>query len=320
MPLSARTVYPEIEPYQRRTLAVSGLHTLYVEESGNPHGKPVLFLHGGPGAGTGPFHRRFFDPSFYRIILVDQRGSGKSTPFASLVENTTWDLVADLEKLRAALGIERWLIFGGSWGSTLALAYATEHPHPVSGLILRGIFLCRSTEIAWFYQNGASAIFPDAWEQFLEPIPVGERRDLVQAYYRRLTGADERVQRQAAQAWSVWEGSTVHLIPDPTEIQESAEPDTALALARIECHYMVNRAFMPADTTLLERASSLRHIPCRIIQGRYDIVCPATSAWDLARVLPQAELRIVPDAGHSAREPGIASALVQATDDFKILN
>jgi proline iminopeptidase len=317
--MSPRILYPPVEPYHTGTIAVSNLHTLYYEEVGNPYGKPVLFLHGGPGGGTNPFQRRFFDPTFYRAILVDQRGCGKSTPAASLVENTTWDLVADLEKLRALLGIEKWLVFGGSWGSTLALAYATQHPAAVLGLILRGIFLCRSTEISWFYQNGASQLYPDAWEKFLAPIPPAERGDLVQAYHRRLTGPDATLQLQAAQAWSVWEGSTAHLYPNPKAIEESADPPKALALARLECHYMVNRAFMETDTTLLERAAALPAIPCRIIQGRYDIVCPPTSAWELARVMPQAELRLVPDAGHSALEPGILSELVQAADDFKVL-
>jgi proline iminopeptidase len=319
MTMPLRAPYPEIEPYHTGFLKVSDLHSIYYEEAGNPQGQPIVFLHGGPGGGTGPAQRRFFDPQFYRIILFDQRGCGKSTPFAELLENTTWDLVEDIEKLRRSLGIERWVVFGGSWGSTLALAYATQHPQPVRGLILRGIFLCRSSEVHWFYQDGASHVFPEAWEKYLAPIPLEERGDLVQAYRRRLTHADERVRLEAAVSWSVWEASTTHLFQDQKSIQESAEPQKALPLARIENQYMLNRAYMKSDTYLLEKAAEINHLPCRIVQGRYDMCCPATSAWELTKAMPRADLRLVPDAGHSAMEPGIASELVRATDDFKEL-
>ncbi len=317
--MSLRPPYPEIEPYHTGFLKVSDLHTLYYEESGNPQGQPIVFLHGGPGGGTAPGQRRFFDPQFYRIILFDQRGCGKSTPFAELGENTTWDLVDDIEKLRQTLGIERWVVFGGSWGSTLALAYATHHPQPVRGLIMRGIYLCRSSEVRWFYQDGASHVFPEAWEKFLALIPPEERGDLVQAYHRRLTHPDESVRLEAAVSWCVWEASTTHLYPDQESIQEYAEPQKALPLARIENQYLINRAYMKSDTYLLEKAAEINHLPCRIVQGRYDMCCPATSAWELCRAMPRADLRMVPDAGHSALEPGIASELIRATDDFKEL-
>lgn len=310
----SRTLYPEISAYHAAFLPVSDLHSLYYEESGNPQGRPVVFLHGGPGAGISPNQRRFFDPAFYRIILFDQRGAGRSTPNAELRDNTTWDLVADIEKLRAHLGIERWLVFGGSWGSTLALAYAVTHPDRVLGLVLRGVFLCRTSELAWFYRDGASHVFPETWEKFIAPIPPAERGDLVAAYYRRLTSPDVKVQVEAARAWNAWESSAVHLFPEV----ETKPEDVAhtLSMGRIECHYMFNRAFMQSDTWLLERLSAIRHIPCRIVQGRYDMCCPATTAWEVSRALPQADLRLVTDAGHSAFEPGIASELVQATDDF----
>lgn len=312
-------LFPEIEPYRTGMLPVSDLHTLYYEEVGNPNGKPVVYLHGGPGAGISAKSRRFFDPAFYRIILFDQRGSGKSTPYAELRENNTWELVADIEKLREHLGIDRWLVFGGSWGSTLALSYAVRHPQRVQGLVLRGIFLCRSSEIHWFYQEGASHIFPDAWEQYLEPIPVAERGDLVGAYYRRMTqpnSAEEQL--QAAVAWCVWEASTAALIPNPQKIAEAANPAQVLSFAPIECYYMLNRAFMPSDEYLLgEIAARLQDIPCRIIQGRYDQVCPIQTAWELSKALPGAELQIVPDAGHSSFDPGMTTLLIQATNDFK---
>ncbi len=316
MPL--RTLYPEIAPYRSAFLPVSDLHTIYYEECGNPQGQPVVFLHGGPGAGLIPKHRQFFDPTFYRIILLDQRGAGRSTPTGALRQNTTWDLAEDLEKLRLALGIDRWLVFGGSWGSTLALAYAVIHPQPVLGLILRGVFLCRSSEIHWFYQEGASYLFPDLWEKFLAPIPLEERSDLVAAYYRRLTGASEAECLSAACTWNEWESSTIHLLP-PTDEEEPEDPQHTLSFARIECHYMVSRAFMPSDSYLLERIPSLGGIPARIVQGRYDVCCPAITAWEVKQALPEADLRLVPDAGHSAFEADIASELVQATDDFKTL-
>jgi proline iminopeptidase len=313
-----RGLFPEISPYHTGFLPVSDLHTLYYEECGNPQGQPVVFLHGGPGAGLNPRQRQFFDPAFYRIILLDQRGAGQSTPGGELRQNTTWDLVSDLEKLRAALGVEHWLVFGGSWGSTLALAYAAFHPEPVVGLILRGVFLCRSSEIHWFYQDGASHIYPEAWEKFLEPIPPAERQELVQAYYRRLTSASQDERLAAALAWNTWESSTAHLLPPP-EDEEPTNPQHELAFARIECHYMVNRAFMPSDSYLLEQIGALRRTPTRIVQGRYDVCCPAVTAWEVRQALPQADLRIVPDAGHSSLEPGITSELVQAADDFKAL-
>ncbi len=313
-----RTLYPAVSPYKTGFLPVSDLHTIYYEECGNPQGQPVVFLHGGPGAGLNPRQRQFFDPAFYRIILLDQRGAGQSTPNGELRENTTWDLVSDLEKLRSALGLERWLVFGGSWGTTLALAYAFLHPEPVLGLILRGIFLCRASEIDWFYQDGASHIYPEAWEKFLAPIPRGRRQNLVAAYYQRLTSASQDERLEAALAWNGWENSAVYLLPPP-EDEEPIDPQHELSFARIECHYMVNRDFMPSDTFLLEGIRSLGHIPTRIVQGRYDICCPPVTAWEVKQALPQAELRWVPDAGHSSFEPGIASELIRATDDFKFL-
>jgi proline iminopeptidase len=312
-----RELYSPIEPYAQGYLKVSALHELYYEQCGNPDGQPVLFLHGGPGGGTDPNHRRFFDPAAYRIVLFDQRGCGKSRPHAALEENTTWHLVADIERLRAELGIDQWLVFGGSWGSTLALAYAETHPASVRGLVLRGIFLCRAKEIQWFYQEGASAIFPDRWEEFLAPIAEAERGDLLHAYHRRLTSDDEAMRLRAARAWSVWEASTLRLVPDPKVIADFAEPERALALARIECHYFVNRIFLETDDWLLAHVGAVRGIPGVIVQGRYDVVCPTMSAWDLHRAWPEAQLVIVPDAGHHALEPGIVDALVSATDRFR---
>ncbi len=316
-PAARRTLYPSIEPYRTGRLRVSDTHELYFEESGNPNGKPVVFLHGGPGGGSDGKQRRFFDPQAYRIVLFDQRGCGKSTPHASLEHNTTWDLVADIEKLRTELGIARWQVFGGSWGSTLALAYAETHPEAVTELVLRGIFLLRKSEIDWFYQRGAGAIFPDAWEDYLAPIPEAERSDLVRAYYKRLTSDDARVRQEAARAWSVWEGRTSCLFPNEELIQRTAGDAFALAFARIECHYFVNDGFFAPGEGLLERVDRIRHIPTVIVQGRYDVVCPAESAWALHRAMPEATLKIVPDAGHSAFEPGIVHELVSATDAWK---
>ena len=310
-----RELYPSIEPYAAQRLPVSGGHQLYLEQVGHPDGIPVLFLHGGPGAGCEPYHRRFFDPATYRIILFDQRGCGRSTPHASLADNTTWDLVADMEIVRQELGIDRWLLFGGSWGSTLALAYAETHPDRVLGLVLRGIFLCRDEEIAWFYQSGASKIFPDYWENFLAPIPTAERGDLLSAYHRRLTGENEVQRMAAAKAWSIWEGRTASLQPNAAVIDFFSHPHTALSLARIECHYFVNQAFLRPNQ-LLEDASKLAGIPGIIVQGRYDLICPMTSAWELHRAWRGSELIVVPDAGHSAAEPGTRSALIEATDRF----
>lgn len=308
-------LYPPIEPYATHRVAVDDVHRLYLEECGNPEGIPAVFLHGGPGAGCEPGHRCFFDPARYRIILFDQRGSGRSTPHAELAENTTWHLVADMEQIRRQLGIDRWLVFGGSWGSTLALAYAQTHPERVSALVVRGIFLCRDQEIHWFYQEGASWAFPDLWQDFLAPIPESERGDLLHAYHRRLTGNDEIARMAAAKAWSLWEGRTITLLPNPDVQALFAEPHLALSLARIECHYFVNHAFLEPEQ-LLRDAHRLAGIPGVIVQGRYDLICPVRSAWELHKAWPEAELKIIPDAGHAAFEPGIRAALVEATDRF----
>jgi proline iminopeptidase len=308
--------YPSIEPYRTHRLKVSGLHDIYVEESGNPAGRPAIFVHGGPGGGSEPWHRQFFNPQKYRIVLFDQRGCGRSTPHAELRENTTWDLVADMEKIREMLGIERWLVFGGSWGSTLGLAYAETHPQRVSALVLRGIFLLRKAEIDWFYQEGASWIFPDAWEHYLKPIPASERGDLVAAYHRRLTSDDPQVRGAAAKAWSIWEGATSKLFPSADMIARFGGDSFAEAFARIECHYFANRGFFDRDDQLLANVDRVRNIPAVIIQGRYDVVCPMKSAWDLHRAWPEADFQIVGDAGHAASEPGILSKLVEASDRF----
>lgn len=309
-------LYAPVDVRIQGMLPVSALHSVYFEESGNPDGIPVVFVHGGPGAGTEPTHRRFFDPKRYRIVLFDQRGSGRSTPHAELRENTTWDLVADMERIRVHLGIEKWAVFGGSWGSTLALAYAETHPERVLGLVLRGIFLLRDKEIDWFYQGGAHMLFPDAWEDYLAPIPGEERGDLVAAYYKRLTSEDPEVRLAAARAWSIWEARTSKLLVSEDLVRKYDDAPFALAFARIECHYFVHRGFFQRDDQLLAGASKLRDIPGWIVQGRYDVVCPMTSAWELHRAWPEAKLTIVPDAGHSAFEPGIEAALVAATDEL----
>jgi proline iminopeptidase len=314
---SRRTLYPDIEPYDRGTLRVSPLHAIYYEQSGNPKGKPVVFVHGGPGGGSDPRQRRFFDPSAYRIILFDQRGCGRSVPHASLEENTTWHLVADMEALRTHLHIARWQVFGGSWGSTLALAYAEKFPHVVTELVLRGIFLLRKSEIDWFYQRGASALFPDAWEDYLAPIPEAERGDLLHAYYTRLTSENTAERLRAAKAWSVWEGRTSFLFQNDELVAKNDQDDYALAFARIEAHYFVNRGFFEKETQLLDDVHRIRHIPAVIAQGRYDVVCPMESAWALHRAWPEAKLVVVPDAGHSALEAGTLHALVSATDRFR---
>ena len=311
-------LYPEIPTYREGRLKVSDLHEIYFEESGNPNGKPVVFVHGGPGAGTSGKHRRFFDPQKYRIILFDQRGAGKSTPHACLVENTTWHLVEDMRKLRKHLGISRWQVFGGSWGSTLALAYAETHPETVTELVLRGIFLLRKKEISWFYQEGANAIFPDAWEGYVAPIPPAERGDLVKAYHRRLTSEDPKVLLEAAIAWSTWEGRASKLLPDEEFVSTYSEDTFAKAFARIECHYFINRGFLDHDDQLLRNVEKIRKIPAVIVQGRYDACCPMDSAWALHRAWPEAELVVIPDAGHSAFEPGISRALVASTDRFAL--
>lgn len=312
-----RTLYPALEPHHVGRLRVSDLHELHYEVSGNPDGKPVVFLHGGPGGGTEPRMRRFFDPAAYRIVLFDQRGCGKSTPHAELRDNTTWDLVADVERLREHLGVERWMVFGGSWGSTLALAYAESHPDRVTELVLRGIFLVRKKEIDWFYQRGASALFPDAWEHYLAPIPEAERHDLLAAYRRRLTSDDPSIRQAAARAWSVWEGSTSTLFPDVDLVAKTSGDAFSLAFARIENHYFVHGCWFDPEDQLLANVDRIRHLPCVIVQGRYDVVCPMESAWELHKRWPEADLQVVPDAGHSAMEPGNVDRLVRATDRFR---
>jgi proline iminopeptidase len=315
--IERRSFYPEIEPYRTGRLRVSPEHELYFEESGNPEGKPVVFLHGGPGGGTEPKQRRFFDPDAYRIVLFDQRGCGKSTPHASLVENTTWHLVSDIEALRKHLGIERWQVFGGSWGSALALAYAEVHPERVTELVLRGIFMLRKQEIDWFYQRGASAIFADAWEEYLAAIPASEHGDLLHAYYKRLTSDDAKVRQAAARAWSVWEGRTSCLTPNADLVAKYGGDEFAIAFARIECHYFVNDGWFDRGRGLLENARKLAEIPGVIVQGRYDVVCPMETAWALHKAWPKAELRIVGDAGHAATEPGTLHELISATDRYR---
>lgn len=311
-----RELYPPIEPYLEGDLKVSDRHTLHFEISGNPAGKPVVFLHGGPGGGTIPVYRQFFDPQRWRIVLFDQRGCGRSQPYAELEDNTTWHLVDDIEKLRQHLAIDQWVVFGGSWGSTLALAYAQTHPERCKGLILRGIFTLRPEEIAWFYQSGASYLFPDAWETYLAPIPVEEQDNLLAAYYRRLTHEDESVRLAAAKAWSIWEASTSKLIPDPSLVTKFGQDTFAIAFARIECHYFVHGGFFDTPDQLLKNAAQLRSIPGVIVQGRYDVVCPMKTAWELHRAWPEADFVLVPGAGHSATEVGIVDALVQASDRF----
>ena len=311
-----RTLYPAITPYMTGMLAVDDRHTLYYEQCGNPDGKPVVLLHGGPGAGCSPKMRRFHDPRQYRIVLFDQRGSGRSTPHADLVDNTTWDLVADIERLRTTLGIARWQVFGGSWGSTLALAYAQAHPGLVTELVLRGIFMLRRWELEWFYQQGASRMFPDAWQPFLEAIPEAERDDMIAAYHRRLTSDDEATRLSAARAWSVWEGATSFLREDPGFVTGHEDAAFALAFARIENHYFTHRGFLEVDDQLLRDAHRIADIPGVIVHGRYDVVCPLQNAWDLHKAWPKADLAISPTSGHSAFEAENTDALVRATDAF----
>lgn len=309
-------LYPEIEAYHTDTLAVSDIHTLYYEEVGNPEGKPIVFLHGGPGGGCSAHYRRFFDPKKWRVILFDQRGCGRSTPFAELRENTTWDLVEDIEKIREHLGIKSWSVFGGSWGSTLALSYAVTHPENVAGLFLRGIFMLRGKEIKWFYQEGAHRIYPDAWEHYIAPIPEEERGNFIEAFYKRLTSDNPEIRSEAAKAWSVWEASTSKLIQDQNLMQAFGTDRFAEAFARIECHYFINQGFFEEDNFLLNNISKIRHIPAIIVQGRYDVVCPAESAWELHRAWPEADFHMIQDAGHSLSEEGISKILVEATDRF----
>lgn len=313
----SKSFFPPIQPFQTHRLKVSAIHEIYLAEYGNPAGKPVILVHGGPGAGSNATMPRYHDPAAYRIVMFDQRGAGRSTPHAELAENTTWDLVADIERIRQHLGIDRWQLFGGSWGSCLSLAYAQTHPDRVTELILRGIFTLRRKEIEWFYQKGASYLLPEAFEDFVKPIPEEERGDMVAAYYRRLTGADEEVRLACARAWSMWEGAALSLLPNPARVAAFGTPKYAIAFARIECHYFQNRGFMDSDDQILARAGLLRDIPGVIVHGRYDLCTPVTIAWDLHRAWPEAELNIVADSGHAMTEPGIVDALVAATERFK---
>lgn len=310
-----RKLYPPLEPYMAHSIEVDSPHVLYVEECGNKNGQPVVFLHGGPGAGCEIYHRRFFDPEKYRIILFDQRGCGRSTPHAELNNNTSWDLVADMEIIRQHLGVEEWVIFGGSWGSTLALAYAETHAHRVSGLILRGIFLTRPQDIEWFYQQGASRVFPEYWQDFIEPVAATDRDNMVQAYYRLLTSANESTRIQAAKAWSIWEGRTASMVPNNDILHHFGDPHAALSIARIECHYFIHNSFFEADQ-LLRDAYKIKHIPTYIVHGRYDMICPVEQALALHRALPESILHIIADAGHSVMEQGITDALLSATDEM----
>jgi proline iminopeptidase len=315
---SRKALYPAIEPFTRGRLQVSDLHEIYFECCGNPKGKPVVVLHGGPGGGSSPTLRRFHDPALYHIILFDQRGCGNSTPHAGLTDNTTWHLVADMEKLRLHLGLATWQVFGGSWGSTLALAYAQTHPARVTELVLRGIFTIQEWEVRWLYQEGAGRLFPEAFEAFAGLVPAAERHDLISAYHKRLHDADESIRLTFAKAWSQWEGSCLTLLPNPERVTQFGEDRFAAAFAAIECHYFVNKGFMTHDGALLDNMATIAHVPGCIVQGRYDIVTPAATAYDLAKRWPKANLVMVPDAGHSAVEPGITDALVRATDGFAL--
>lgn len=305
-------LFPPIKANRSMMLAVESPHEIYVEESGNLKGLPVLFVHGGPGAGCEEKHRSYFDPNLYRIVLFDQRGAGRSRPHATLERNTTLDLVADMERIRIELGIDKWVLFGGSWGSTLSLVYAETHPDRVLGMVLRGIFLCRPQEIHWFYQEGANRLFPDYWQDFIHPIPETERHDLLHAHYRRLIGDDEVARMRSAEAWSIWEGRTATLTPNKAVVDFFSDPHVALSLARIEAHYFVNHIFLQPNQ-LLHNAGILKDIPGVIVHGRYDVVCPIENAWELQRAWPGSRLDIIPDAGHSASEPGIVHALISAT-------
>lgn len=308
--------YPEIIPFNTFHLAVSDLHNIYVEQAGNPKGKPVIFLHGGPGGGITDNHRRYFNPDKYHIILFDQRGAGKSKPLAEIRENSTWDLISDIEKIREHLKIDTWMVFGGSWGSTLALSYAISHPQKVTELVLRGIFLCRPSEIHWLYQDGASQIYPDVYDIYSTFIPENERKNLLYAYHQRVTSLDREVAIASAKVWSKWEAATSYLYYNQEAVDEFNDPDFAISFARIECHYFVNNAFFPTDNYLLENIDKIKNIPTVIVQGRYDLVCPAKSAWELHKALPKSKLIMVPNAGHSASEPGIRSALIEYTDKW----
>lgn len=309
-----RGLYVETEPFSSGWMPTGGPHEIYYEECGAPNGKPVVVLHGGPGGAINPTMRRFFDPSRWRVVLFDQRGCGKSRPNASLEDNTTWSLVDDIERLRVRLGIESWTVFGGSWGSTLALAYAIKHPERVAGLVLRGVFLLTQRELKWFYQDGASMMFPDAWERFVAPIPVEERGDMISAYHRRLVHPDRRIQSVAAAAWSQWEGDTISIRGPEARPSKFNEVDFAVAFARIECHFFANNGFFEEDGWLLKNIDKIRRIPGWIVQGRFDVVTPLESAWALKTAWPEARFEIVWDAGHASTEPGIIDALLRATD------
>ena len=311
-----KKLYPPVEPFNTFYLNVSSIHTIFVEESGNPKGKPIIFLHGGPGGGIEPIYRQYFNPIKWRIIIFDQRGCGKSIPHAELRENTTWDLVNDIEKIRKFLKIESWVIFGGSWGSTLSLSYSISHPKRCKALVLRGIFLLRKIEIDWFYQEGCSYIFPDFWEEYISVIPIGERENMVQAYYKQLTSDNQNIRVKAAQAWSKWEASTSRLIHNENALHSFDDIKKAEAFARIECHYFINKGFFKNDGWILDNCSIIDHIPKVIIQGRYDVVCPMKSAWDLYKKCENVELITVDDAGHSMLEKEIQRQLIKKTENF----
>lgn len=308
-------VFEPTKPYVTHHLEMDETHTLYVEECGNSAGIPVVFLHGGPGAGCAPYHRQYFDPAVYRIILFDQRGCGKSTPHASLENNTTWDLVADIERIREHLKIDQWAVFGGSWGSTLALVYAQAHPQRVTGLVVRGIFLARNKDVEWFYQQGTSRLFPDFWEKFIAPVPESKRSNMVRAFYELLTGDDEVLKLRAAKAWSVWEGMTATLQTDKSVVDSFSNSHAALSIARIECHYFMNQCWLKPDQ-ILKEVDKIRHIPGYIVHGRYDVICPVEQAWELSKAWPEAKLSIIADAGHAIVEEGITDALLSATEDL----
>ena len=307
-------IYPKIEPYNTFRLKVSDLHEIFIEESGNPDGKPVIFLHGGPGGGIEPIYRQYFNPDKWRIIIFDQRGCGQSTPHAELKENTTWDLVEDIEKIRKKLGVDTWAIFGGSWGSTLSLVYSIMHPEKCEEIILRGIFMLREKEIKWFYQEGCSFIYPDAWEKYILPISQDERSDMVKAYYKRLTSDNRKIRIEAAKAWSIWEASTSKLIQSKKALHSFENESVAEAFARIECHYFINKGFFKTEDWILDNINKIRNKKIEIVQGRYDVVCPMISAWDLHKALPSAGFHIIQDSGHSMLEDGIRKKLIKITD------
>lgn len=310
-------LFPKIVPYSNEMLKVSDLHEIYLEQVGNPQGTPVVFLHGGPGGGVNEDYRRYFDPEFYRVILFDQRGAGQSTPHAELNENTTWDIVEDIEKIRKHLKVDKWIVFGGSWGSTLALAYASKHAEQIHALVLRGIFMCRPSEIHWFYQQGASQLFPDLWEKYESMIEPEKRHDMVKAYYELLTNKDAKLRLEAAKRWSQWEAGTSRLLYNQKAVDDFGDPHLALAFARIECHYFINNAFFDSDDYLLKQVDKFKHLPLWIVQGRYDVVCPAKSAWELHKACPKSKLKIVADAGHSMSEQGIQEELIKIMEDLK---